>query len=378
MFSSHFSTAAVHKLEPLLHEKVNQLLTRLGSARGTGEPVPLWHAFSALTADIITSYCLPESYNHLSSPDYASTFHEVVNRTSLGTHVVKQFPYLMPLLRRLPRWLSRLLYPDMAVLVDMQCRFTSQIANLNAEIAKSDDIGGIFTSMLEAHVPQSERSTQRLAQEAQVLVLAGTLTTAHTLMTTTYHILTNPSILSRLRAELQDAGADAHPLPLAKLEQLPYLTAVIHEGLRLGTGVPGPLQRVSSDTTLQFKDLAIPPGTPVSMSALLQHNNPSIFPSPETFHPQRWLPLGTEGRRLQKYLVSFSKGSRQCIGMNLAYGELYLTLAALVWRFGGEMEMWGTVFERDVQTRVDAFNPLPALGSKGLRVVIGGMLESDR
>jgi hypothetical protein len=73
MFSSHFSVAAVHKLEPLLREKTEILFARLEDARKTGEPVPLWHAFSALAADIITSYSFPEGYNHLNTPDRTCT-----------------------------------------------------------------------------------------------------------------------------------------------------------------------------------------------------------------------------------------------------------------------------------------------------------------
>jgi cytochrome P450 len=50
------------------------------------------------------------------------------------------------------------------------------------------------------------------------------------------------------------------------------------------------------------------------MTSLLQHNNPEIFPNPEEFNPERWMDL-TERHRLEKYLVAFSKGSRQCIGI---------------------------------------------------------------
>lgn len=50
------------------------------------------------------------------------------------------------------------------------------------------------------------------------------------------------------------------------------------------------------------------------MTSLLLHNNPDIFPNPDKFDPERWMDL-TERHRLEKYLVAFSKGSRQCIGI---------------------------------------------------------------
>lgn len=44
------------------------------------------------------------------------------------------------------------------------------------------------------------------------------------------------------------------------------------------------------------------------------HRNENIFPSPDKFDPERWVdPVAA--RFLDKYLVPFGKGSRQCVGM---------------------------------------------------------------
>jgi cytochrome P450 len=45
----------------------------------------------------------------------------------------------------------------------------------------------------------------------------------------------------------------------------------------------------------------------------------NIFPDPEQFKPERWLKAEEEGFPLQRYLVSFSKGSRQCVGLKLVF-----------------------------------------------------------
>jgi cytochrome P450 len=62
--------------------------------------------------------------------------------------------------------------------------------------------------------------------------------------------------------------------------------------------------------------LFIPPGTPIGMTSILMHADPSIFSDPDSFIPERWL-YGDGSRRkdLESYLLSFSKGSRQCLGM---------------------------------------------------------------
>ena len=60
--------------------------------------------------------------------------------------------------------------------------------------------------------------------------------------------------------------------------------------------------------------------------------NPKIFPSPTTFDPSRWL----DNPQLDWYILAFSKGSRGCVGMNLAWAELYFTVAPVFARYGGE------------------------------------------
>jgi len=229
----------------------------------------------------------------------------------------------------------------------------------------------------------------RLKSEALIVVGAGTLTTSWALCVAIYHLLASPRILAKLKAELISAMPDSSPqTPLARLEQLPYLNAIIQEALRLSYGVASRLQRIPHEP-LPFdapegKSWVIPPGTPVSMTSVLLHHNESIFPDSKTFLPERWL----ENPRLDKYLVAFSKGSRQCLGINLAYAEMRLCLSNIFRRFGSaELRasgiMYGdltkndlgilSLFEttiKDVEIVADGFIPLRAEGSKGIRIQI--------
>ncbi len=73
-------------------------------------------------------------------------------------------------------------------------------------------------------MPEHEKSTARLREEAYVLVVAGTESTAGTLAAITYQLLSNPEILGKLKAELEIAMPDPNELPVSsKLEGLPYL-----------------------------------------------------------------------------------------------------------------------------------------------------------
>jgi cytochrome P450 len=50
------------------------------------------------------------------------------------------------------------------------------------------------------------------------------------------------------------------------------------------------------------------------MSSWIMHHNEDIFPDPEKFDPERWMDPD-RAKSLDKYVISFGKGSRACVGM---------------------------------------------------------------
>lgn len=239
----------------------------------------------------------------------------------------------------------------------------------------------IFHEILNSKLPPEEKDLGRLATEGILLVSAGTMTTTWTISVGTYHLLTSPPTLQRLRAELKAAIPDpSKPTPLAVLESLPYLKGVVLESLRLAHGVTNRLARIAHEP-MRYTDKSsgqtwvIPAGTPCSSISLLIHSDPSIFPQPKEFRPERWI----ENPRLDKYLVSFSKGTRQCVGMSLGYAEIYLLMAEVFRNFGtrecrldgdrGVLELFETD-QRDVEPVGDFQIPIVWKGSKGVRMRI--------
>ncbi len=120
--------------------------------------------------------------------------------------------------------------------------------------------------MLQSDLPPEELTPDRLFQEAQSIIGGGVLTTGWALTVAGFHIIDKPEIFRKLRTELIEAIPDPTvPLDWLKLEQLPYLSAVIREGIRLAYGVTARSPRLSPKA-LQYKDWVIPPRTPVSMT----------------------------------------------------------------------------------------------------------------
>jgi cytochrome P450 len=229
----------------------------------------------------------------------------------------------------------------------------------------------IIHELFESSLPESEKSVERISQEAQTLVAAGSATTSYYLKSAVYFILADAEVCKRLQAELQEGFPDpSSPPPSYILQQLPFLNAVVKETSRMVPGAFTRLGRIAPNEDLKCGEWTIPAGTSISMSTWIQHNDPSIFPDPQMFKPERWMGRDADCARLERYLVPFSKGSRACLGINLAQVEIYLTLAILFRRF--DLELFETD-RSDVELAHEFFIPVSRLDSKGVRVLVKGL-----
>ena len=368
-FARYFSKSSLQRLEPRIQSVVDKLTIRLEGFKGSGTPIDLRNVFPCFTADVIGQYCFEDNYKFLDDPNFAPWWHEVLMTVSQNAYLLKHFHFMLPMMKAMPLWMVRIMNPQVLALLELQQGFRKQVIETKAKIAagkSSSDQTTIFHDvLLSDDVRPQEKEIDHLQDEAFTLVGAGTLTTAHMITITTFHVINNPSILEKLQAELANAMPVNTALKWQQLEQLPYLTAIITEGLRVGYGVSTRLQRLFPDITLQYQGYAIPPMTPVSMTSVHIHDDPTLFAEPQSFKPERWI----DSPEMKRYLIPFSRGSRNCVGMNLAYAELYLVLATIFAPGRFHFELFETD-ESDVKVVHDFANTSPRLDSKGVRVLV--------
>lgn len=126
----------------------------------------------------------------------------------------------------------------------------------------------------------------------------------------------------KLRSELQNHGFHADNLTWVELEKLKYLNGIINEGLRLSYGQSTRTPRIPRDENLFYRsrdgkfDYVIPKGTPIGTSTPIMHHLEDVFPKSYEFLPERWIDTDDQmTRQMEKTLLSFNRGSRQCLGM---------------------------------------------------------------
>jgi cytochrome P450 len=171
--------------------------------------------------------------------------------------------------------------------------------------------------ILKSKLPATDKTHKRLSLETGTITAAAFETTAHTMRNLVYYVYTDATVLSKLRDELVKAlnGRDISDLKLAELEQLPYLTAVVMEGLRLSPALFTRMGRIAPDRELIYADKwIIPANTPVSMTTMMMHWDETIYLNARSFDPERW--MDPEARRkADKTFAPFSRGTRVCVGM---------------------------------------------------------------
>lgn len=316
-----FSPHKVRQLEPMLRSKVERFCARLQGFKDTGKAVPIKAAMTCLATDIVTEYAFAQSYGYLDREDFFPEWTETLTQLGKVGAVLRQVPWLVPLLDIAPTWMLQAINPGMGAIAhikeDARAAIEGIVAQKDKGYQETKAHPTIFHELLASNMPAEEKAIPRIQNEGFSVVAAGAETTATVLAATVLHILINPSVEKRLRAELAECMPDASDLaPLQRLEKLPYLTGVVKEGLRLSHGSVARLQRIS-DTDLGFHGQRIPAGTPCATSTLVMHTNPDIWPEPDVFRPERWLDPG-ERERLGRYMVAFNKGSRVCLGIKLS------------------------------------------------------------
>ncbi|KAI1811655.1 putative cytochrome P450 [Poronia punctata] len=341
----------------------------------SGQVIHLNQMWACLTADMIRelAFALPPVCSL--APNFQSPFPEAMESFVHVAHYTTHFQFLGRIFQLLPDSIMGTVAPVVRPILDYRQEIKQQVSRImsgkNIEASESVHPTIFHEILASLDLPPQDLTIDRLTQEGMLVNGAGIETTTWTLTVASFYILNDASVECRLRAELEHYIPNSNEiLPWDQLEKLPYLSAIVWEALRLSFGSVQRLPRVNRLGSWIYGDLVIPPNTPVSMDAYHNHTNRTIFPAPLEFRPERWLgdPKGPDGvTPLSRYIVSFSRGARGCIGMHLAVMELYVALATMFRRH--KFLLFETT-SKDVEFAVDLIKPMPKPGSKGVRAVV--------
>ncbi|KAG7093582.1 hypothetical protein E1B28_007248 [Marasmius oreades] len=322
MIQPYFSKRSVSDRTWLVQQKVDQYLDELLLKHAKDKvPVDLEYALRPFFSTTIATFAFPdlEQCHALTTSGLASTVTDTPDRNTIWFLMKNLHPVVVKILTSTTTRISLKEMDALEILAaDALQSFPSDVEETNANFFH------ILLKRSQFKRPPNPRKW--LASEALNLKFAGVDTTANPVFFAIRGVLGSHKIWDKLTNELYDAWPDLEgPAPdLVTLEKLPYLTAVIKEGLRLSIGVITPMNRVVGEDTIVAGEY-IPARTVIGMSNSFMHLHPDIFPEPHVFKPERWLQENSQ--KLDKYLVVFSRGPRSCVGMHFAWCMMYLLLA---------------------------------------------------
>ena len=165
----------------------------------------------------------------------------------------------------------------------------------------------------------NDQQMRVLRDEVMTLMLAGHETTANAITWTWVNLLETPSVLERMRAEV-DSVLGRRTATMADFRNLPYTANVHRESLRHDSPLYWFARHAERDTALG--PYFIPVNTHVFYSTLAVHRHPGHWPDGDRFDPDRF--GEQQGARYGGAECPFAGGKNFCVGQPIATTELNL------------------------------------------------------
>ncbi|KAK4120222.1 hypothetical protein N657DRAFT_625470 [Parathielavia appendiculata] len=200
-------------------------------------------------------------------------------------------------------------------------------------------LDGLGRRMLDAKA-SGQWTEQQLLDNLTVAFVAGQENPQLCMISTLYLLAKHPDAQTKLYTEIQSKALDhTHPDPEI-LQDMPFLTSVIYESLRLFPPIGQLVNRKASEDALLGGDLVVPKGTYLGYHCYSTNRDPAVWgPRADAFDPDRWgdSPAAIHKqyrlRRAKSEFISFHGGRRACLGEKFALLEMRVTLVWLVREF---------------------------------------------
>ncbi|KAK8117204.1 cytochrome P450 [Apiospora kogelbergensis] len=340
-------------LPKIIHKIVYQrLVPVLQDHVKAGEPVQLLPLFYAASLDVLNCYILgiASGPNFTQDPDLTETWlRHYENRYAPQSFWLQEVPWLAQGLGRLG-WdvMPRVHYTSTKWVEDWMLEHCDRAETVYQEMLRGEDVA---LEDVPVVYHQIRKSMSKLESENANFLAGAREVFGMVLSYAIYYIAQHPKQQARLQREVsrlglhlsQQHGADDFPAAATPqaIESLSYLQAVINESLRMRPNST-PLPRITpkgKPVSISGVD-DIPPGTRVNCFQWFLHRDPTLWPEPDKWMPERWLDEKTgllkQAGELPP-LWAFVTGPRSCVGAQLTYYSFGYMLASLFANFGVEV-----------------------------------------
>ncbi|PIL26706.1 cytochrome P450 [Ganoderma sinense ZZ0214-1] len=339
--------AAIREYEPLIAKRARQLVDRLEEHAGGVVTIGNW--FNFFSYDFMSDMAFGGGSELLQAGNDRGNVWSVLEEAMFIATFFGHMPWLGVYIGKIPAATGNLV-----VLLNNCVKCTT------ARLTRGSEKKDLFHYLNNEDLPEKPSAPmQDLVDDGILAIIAGADTTSIALTSVACCLLAHPDVYARLQAEIDrfyPAGEDA--LDTTHYRDMPYLTAVINETLRVFPPVPGGSQRYvpHDEKAVVVGNLVLPPGTMVWPHVYSHHLDPRNFaPYTADFWPERWLlasgdllpsdpaargvsPSSPEFRHDEAGFIPFSVGPMNCVGKTLAMQEMRMVLCSVLQKFRMRME----------------------------------------
>ncbi|URE37037.1 cytochrome P450 [Musa troglodytarum] len=218
----------------------------------------------------------------------------------------------------------------------------SQVIEEHLRGGCTSDHGDLVQVLLRLREDPTQRNTFGSMDHIKGLLtdifIAGTDTSAATIIWTLTELLRNPSVMARAQKEVRDAVGKKGAVEETDLHDLPFLKLVINESLRLHPPAPLLVPRETTEACA-VGGYEIPARTRVFVNAKAIGTDPASWSNPQEFQPERFSSGGDVRWGECFEVVPFGVGRRSCPGINFGLAVVELVLANLLYCFDWEARL---------------------------------------
>ncbi|KAL8300324.1 hypothetical protein RB593_009936 [Gaeumannomyces tritici] len=330
LFHHGFSERALAAQQAVFKSHVDRMFEGIErESQGGSRPVNIMNWYNFLTFDFIGFLTFGESFDCLRT----SSLHDWIKLFMSFGKLLLYGQVLLPFPRLLRIPIALWLIPA-KLREDRRRAGVLQAEKLKYRLSMQPKIPDFTEKMVEAY-NQGKMSFNQLEGNSTLLIGAGSETTAAALAGLTWLLTQNPRVLDRLTAEVRTAFSRADQITPAGVNGCRYLLACVEEALRVYPPLPQPHYRIVPAGGAAVDGDLLPGGVVVSVPKYAAARSPLNFSRAAEFVPERWLGGGGEEFAGDRRDASqpFSVGPRACIARNLAYFEIKLVIARLVWQY---------------------------------------------
>lgn len=340
------------KYVPPLNEIAAEFMTRIHAMRDEKDELPatFLHELYKWALESVGRVALDTRLGCI-SPEGSEESQEIIDAINTFFWAVPQLELRMPLWHFFSTKAYRSFVRALDRFTDICMKKISEAMDKGEKKNWADDKNEADISIVE-RIVRKTGNRKLAAILALDLFLVGVDTTSVAASSTIYQLAKNQDKQEKLFEELKSIFPEREAtINQSVLQKIPYLRACIKETLRMYPVVIANGRSLQSDAVIG--GYHIPKGTNVIFPHLVVSNDPSYFPEPKRFLPERWIKhdkASAECAHMEQKFhpfvsLPFGYGRRMCVGRRFAEIELNTLLAKIFRKYKVEYNYGELVYK---------------------------------